>query len=552
MSKPDFNQQQIINALETNWTGSTQGSTMRWACRSITYSIESGIPDPVLTRGIASDEGVGYKTMTAVQKSTAETSFQLWKDLVAIQMVSSPSNPRADITLNYSSSTEDGGTYAAYNLNERIDNQPKNYTFSSDRIWFSSSDKSNMDPAMAIGKYGQNSMIHEVGHAIGLSHPGPYNWSPNVTLSYENNAIFANDTRQYSVMSYWGYYNKSTNSWTTATPDYDLVSDNIVYCQTPMLYDVLAIQSHYGANMTTRTGDTVYGYNCNFSSSDPEKLIFDFTSNKAPIYTIWDAGGNNTIDGSGYSLGSQKISLMPGTYSSLLGMVDNVAISFNCKIQNAIGGSGNDNLSAGNLSPISTLKGNAGDDLIYGIQKAITFSIYNGSRSSYTISGNENQATVKDSDTARDGSDTLTLVQRLKFVDKAFSLDVGAGENGGEAYRLFQAAFDRTPDGSGLGFWINALDNGTSLNSVANSFVNSPEFSSKYGPLDNTAFVNQMYLNVLHRPADQEGASFWINSLNNGGTRASVLASFSESPENVQNVAKVIGQGFDYQFWGAS
>lgn len=551
MSKPDFNQQQIINTLQTNWTGSTQGSSMRWTGQSITYSIESGVPDPVLTRGVASNEGSGYKTMSLVQKTTAQTSFQLWKDLIAVQMVENQANPKAAITLNYSSSTEDGGTYAAYNLNERIDNQPRNYTFSTDRIWFSSTDKSNMDPAMAVGKYGQNSMIHEVGHAIGLSHPGPYNWSPNTTLSYEKNAIFANDTRQYSVMSYWGYYNKLTNSWTTATPDYDSVSNDIVYCQTPMLYDVLAIQSKYGANMATRTGDTVYGYNCNLINSDPEKLIFDFSNNKSPIYTIWDAGGNNTLDCSGYVLGGQKINLTPGTYSSVAGMVDNVAVAFNCKIQNAIGGTGDDVLIGGNLAPLYTLKGGVGNDAISGNQGSVAVSSYTANKSSYTITGNETRATIQDSVASRDGTDTLTFVQRLKFTDTAFALDVGKGEHGGEAYRIYQTAFNRAPDVSGLGYWINTLDNGSSLTSVAGVFVSSQEFVNQYGGLNNEAFVNQMYLNGLHRAADPSGANYWTTQLNNGLSRATLVAEFSESTENVTEVAKVIGSGFDYQMVGA-
>lgn len=549
MAKPEYNQQQIIVALQTSWTGDDQGSYMAWAKPTVSYSIESGIPVPVSSRGSNGKEGIGYTTMTPTQKATALTAFQLWKDLSNLQLVESPSNPKADITINYSSTTFDGGTYAAPEVNERF--KSATYTFSTDRIWFNAKDKSNLDPAMAVGKYGQNSMIHEAGHAIGLSHPGPYNYSPNESLSYEKNAVFANDTRQYSVMSYWGYYDKTTNAWTKADPDYTSSSDSIVYCQTPMLYDVLAIQSKYGANNTTRVGDTVYGYHCNFLVTDSEKAIFDFDLNKNPIYTIWDAGGNNTLDCSGYNLGSQKINLTPGTYSSVVGMNDNVAIAYNCKIQNALGGAGDDWLTGGNLAPVYTLKGNAGNDNVNGSQGAVAVSVYSANKSSYAISGNESSASVQDSVASRDGTDTLSFVQRLKFSDTVFALDVAKGEHAGEAYRIYQTAFDRAPDAKGLGYWIKTLDNGSSLNSVASVFVNSQEFVAKYGTLNNETFVGQMYLNGLHRAADPGGQNYWTTQLNNGMTRATLVSEFSESNENVTAVAKIIGNGFDYeQFLG--
>lgn len=545
MTKPEYNQQQIIVALQTSWTGGDQGSYMRWAKPSVSYSIDSGIPVPVSSRGSNGKEGVGYTNMTPTQKATAQTAFQLWKDLSNLQLVESSSTPKADVTLNFSSTTFKDGTYAAPEVNESY--KSINYTFATDRIWFSTKDETNLDPAMVVGKYGQNSMVHEVGHAVGLSHPGPYNAGESEPLSYERNAVFAKDTRQYSVMSYWGYYNKTLNSWVIADPDTSVLPENIIYCQTPMLYDVLAIQSKYGANNSTRVGDTVYGYHSNFAMDDPEKAIFDFELNKNPIYTIWDAGGNNTLDCSGYSLGSQKINLTPGSYSSVIGMNENVAIAYNCKIQNAIGGGGDDWLTGGNLAPVYTLKGNAGNDQVAGSQGVVTVSVYSATKASYTISGNETRSTVQDSVASRDGTDTLSFVQRLKFSDTVFALDVAKGEFAGEAYRIYQTAFDRAPDIKGLGYWINTLDNGSTLNSVANVFVNSQEFVTKYGSLTNEAFVSQMYLNGLHRPADTDGQTFWTTQLNNGMTRSTLVTEFSESNENVASLAKIIGNGFDYE-----
>lgn len=146
------------------------------------------------------------------------------------------------------------------------------------------------------------------------------------------------------------------------------------------------------------------------------------------------------------------------------------------------------------------------------------------------------------------GVSTFTNVDYLKFGNQTIAIDVGVGQNAGEAYRLYQAAFNRAPDQAGLDNWITQLDKGTSIISVANAFINSAEFGSIYGSnLSNSALVNALYSNVLHRAADASGSAYWINALNNGTSRAQVLELFSESPENVGNTASLIGQGIVHQ-----
>ena len=64
--------------------------------------------------------------------------------------------------------------------------------------------------------------------------------------------------------------------------------------QTPMLNDVLAIQAMYGLSTTTRTGDTVYGFSCNLTGLAAN--LYDFTINLNPILTLFDSGGNDTLN----------------------------------------------------------------------------------------------------------------------------------------------------------------------------------------------------------------------------------------------------------------
>jgi hypothetical protein len=142
------------------------------------------------------------------------------------------------------------------------------------------------------------------------------------------------------------------------------------------------------------------------------------------------------------------------------------------------------------------------------------------------------------------GVSTFTGVDYLQFGNQTVAIDVGIGQNAGEAYRLYQAAFNRTPDQTGLDNWITQLDKGASIISVANAFINSPEFAATYGSnLSNSAFVNALYSNVLHRAPDAAGNAYWMGQLSSGSSYAQVLVAFSESVENAGNVATLIGHG---------
>jgi len=116
-----------------------------------------------------------------------------------------------------------------------------------------------------------------------------------------------------------------------------------------------------------------------------------------------------------------------------------------------------------------------------------------------------------------------------------------------QAYRLYQAAFNRKPDLPGLGFWVDTLEQGFSLTSVADYFVQSQEFQQTYGPnIEDSRFIELLYNNVLKRVPETDGFNFWIESAELGVTRAEMLAYFSESPENQNNVLPDISRGIQY------
>jgi hypothetical protein len=102
---------------------------------------------------------------------------------------------------------------------------------------------------------------------------------------------------------------------------------------------------------------------------------------------------------------------------------------------------------------------------------------------------------------------------------------------------LYEAALDRRPDDAGLNYFVGNLREGQSLNDIANSFYLAEEFRNQFSSFDDEGYINQLYLNVLERPADQPGFDYWLEQLANGLTHADILVSFSESAENFSNAS---------------
>src|SRR6185503_9370373 len=211
-------------------------------------------------------------------------------------------------------------------------------------------------------------------------------------ITYTNNAEYNQDNRQYTIMSYFGGYALGSG-W-----QQDGTQSNWLYSSTPMLHDIAAIQAIYGADMTTRTGDTTYGFNVSIGVPD----VFNFNIDTTPIVTVWDAGGNDTLDLSGYST-NQRIDLRAGTYSDVGGMLSNFAIAFNVTLENAVGGSGND-----------TIIGNGANNAIDGVAGTDSV-VFSAARTNYTLTplpGNGVRVV------GPDGTDTLTNVEWLVFTDQ--------------------------------------------------------------------------------------------------------------------------------------
>jgi Ca2+-binding RTX toxin-like protein len=275
---PTYTVEEVANYLTNGyWT------QRQWATTDLTYDISG------LTAGA---QALAIRAMEAIASITTLT-FTAVAGGATANLVFDDENSGA-----YSSSSVSGGTILSSFINV-------------DKTW--SGGTTDVD------SYTYQTFLHEIGHSLGLGHAGPYNGS----ATYSVDAIYANDSWAFTIMSYF----------TQA----DAGLGDTRYVLGLQQADIYALQSLYGANASgTRSGDTTYGFN------STETDVHDFSQfTNAPSLTIYDTGGIDTLDLSGYSA-DQIINLNGGTFSSVDGLDNVIAIMEGTVIENVVGGSGND------------------------------------------------------------------------------------------------------------------------------------------------------------------------------------------------------------------
>lgn len=172
---------------------------------------------------------------------------------------------------------------------------------------------------------------------------------------------------------------------------------------------------------------------------------------------------------------------------------------------------------------------------------------YSGNFDSYSIYNTSSGHVLRTGE--RSESLLLDEINKLIFADKELVFDPSGTE--ADVYRLYKAAFNRQPDEQGLGHWIYRVQEGATMNEVAQAFLGSEEFSDKYGaePSDEN-YVAALYQNVLQREAEPEGEAAWLDAISTGTiSREGALLAFSDSVENQNNVIELIATGIVYEPW---
>ena len=203
------------------------------------------------------------------------------------------------------------------------------------------------------------------------------------------------------------------------------------------------------------------------------------------------------------------------------------------------------------METISQLVGDGSDSIDGG--SGFDSAVYFSNISQYSILNSSNKIWTI-SDVLDSSVDHLQDIERIHFTDKSVALDIGAGDTGGSCYRIYKAAFNRTPDEGGLGYWIGQMDLGKTLVEVSAGFIDSDEFRASYGTNPtNGEFLTKVYNNVLGRDPDSGGYDWWVDQLANNQEKSwnKVMADFSEGTENQANVLELISNGVQYDLWVA-
>lgn len=388
--------------MAANWSLSQViaqlNSGRKWSGNTITYAF------PTTASGMFNQgEGAGFRPVNSNQQALMVLAMATWDDLMP-QSFAPGAVGTSNIEFGYTN-TSIGYAHA--------------YFPTVGSVYFNANEASLV--STAIGQYGFQTYIHEIGHALGLNHMGDYNgngnWSPS---SFQDSVVL-------SIMSYFGPRSAAPNySAEVMQANWVGANGQTFSPQTPMVNDVLAIQSIYGTSTTTRSGNTVYGFNSNVDGA--LRPILDFTLNRNPILTIFDSGGIDTLDLSGWSSPS-RIDLTPGAYSAANGMTNNIAIAYSTTIENAIGGPGNDVI-RGNTAA-NRLEGGAGNDELYGGDgddvlvggpgndlldggAGTDTAIFFGNYFAYTVTVSGNTVLLS---SAAEGNDRAVSIERFQFAD---------------------------------------------------------------------------------------------------------------------------------------
>ncbi|RZI44316.1 DUF4214 domain-containing protein [Herbaspirillum sp. HC18] len=498
----DYRIDALLETADNRWNaGSALGTPVE-----VTYSFMTAKPT---YGGTDSDGATGFQPFTEAQKAATRSIF---------------SQLAASLNISFREVADSAHSYGQIRLGDNMQEDSAGYAFlpnSEDGdipgdVWISEDYASQQTP----GSYNYATLVHEIGHALGLKHPGNYNAGETTTA--DPNATYLGrdeDNQNYTVMSY-------------------LDSDTSEGQQRTWygLYDMLALQYLYGTK-SVRTGDAdVYRF------TDAVGRNMEMVQDSA--------GTQDTIDLGAVSIGA-IVDLHAGAFSSVgkapsgTRAVTNLSIMFGTTIENLVATSAGDFIT-GNAAN-NRITSNGGSDTIDG----------DGGTDTVILAGNWKTwklGTSAGTTTASSAGATVTMtnVERVQFADMTVNLNATANAKSVSAAQLksieelYVAYFNRIPDADGLSYWADQLKAGLSITQIGESFYAAAvQYASLTGystGMTNADFVRVVYKNVLGRaganaPADDD-VNYWAGKLaDSSATRGSLIGTMLESAHSFKGNA---------------
>lgn len=260
-------------------------------------------------------------------------------------------------------------------------------------------------------------------------------------------------------------------------------------------------------------------------------FIFDTPANVTAVFGSATTATSATTEG---AVAGRVI--VSGTGNDTITVNDNV----NTYID---GGAGNDTITTAGGSDTIVLNGGnnvvktgAGDDLIKAgsgndnIDGGAGFDVVQLSGSGYTAAVSNGHVTF--TGTNANGDSTTTTLTNIQLVEtSAGNVAVVASQDEATVMRFYEGLLGRDVDASGFQAWASQLSGGSTVTQIAQSFLNSTEYTTAHASQSDAAFIQSLYQGVLDRGVDNEGLVFWAQQLVTGHSRADVAVGIIGSTE---------------------
>ena len=430
------------------------------------------------------DNAKGWTAFTDTQIARTKQALELITNIFDFKFVES-NNPSALNTFTFANNIQsDSAAYAQL---------PSKYFFGSD-IFI---DKSDGIDKFSDGTYGALTLIHEIGHALGLKHPfaGKDNVTPYLPTA-ENKTL-------WTLMSY------------ESSPD------QYSFNFSPL--DIAALQYIYGPSTKARTGNDNYAISQN---------SYNF---------IWDGVGIDTLDASALTQGA-TLYMTPGYWSfvgsaraSTITSAGQATVNFGTVLENLIGSAFADNLHGNDVNNV--INGGAGNDQITGGGGndnidggiGIDIAIFSGASKGYKVS-TEATSVLVTGDAITDGIDTLLNIERIRFSDKSIAIDLNG--NAGISAKVIGAVLGKTQvqNSSYVGLGLSYLDKGMSYSDLSALALTA------VGATTNDAVVSTLWKNVIGTDATAEIKAPYIKMLTDGMKVGDLVVLAADTSFNTTNI----------------